>query len=276
MLPPRDDPEQALRDWGLLEGNTFVRRVSAYPGSIEGLAGLGGELRVRYGPYNSVEEPMEVAASVVDRGIIREVVGIEGGTQFAVVIDGHIEPESEGHFVVWCDADGTQSIVHPSMFHVLADSNATVWTCPRPEGASAPWAIGAGFRGERLGAWWGDDWHRRLLEAEEGAAGERAAMLRWLKLPVLASSARSGMSAFVRESPRAAVDAWIRSEHLPEGLVHGHLNDAWLAAVRSSSMSAWGRAPGFARSSMLLMKGARRLRTPSMRRPGSWRGSIRC
>lgn len=233
MLPPRDDPDRSLRDWGILEGNTFVRRVPAYPGPIEGLAGLGGELRIRYGPYNSVEGPMDVAASVVNRGVIRDVAGTGEGSQFAVVIEGHIEPDSGGHFVVWCDADGTQSIVRPSSFHLLDDSNATVWTCPRPEGAGAPWAIGAGFRGEWLGAWWDTDWHRRLLETDDSAAGERAAMLRWLHLPVLASSVRSSMLAFVRESPQAAAEAWIRSEHLPTGLVHGYVDDAWLGAVRS-------------------------------------------
>jgi len=231
ILPPREDADQALRDWGLLEGNTFVRRLSAHPGPLEGLSGFGAKLRVRYGPYNSIEEPMEVAASVVDHGLVRSVVGTSVGSQFAVIIEGSIEPDEREHSVVWCDVRGTQHLVHPCASHALGDSNASVWTCPRPEGASMPWAIGVGFRGERLGAWWDADWHLRVIEAG-GDSSELAAMLRWLRLPILASSARSSVLELVRDSPQETAEAWIRDEHLPEQLVHGYVDDAWVESVR--------------------------------------------
>lgn len=232
MVPRQEDAEQSARSWGLLEGDTFVRRLSVYPSPLQGLAGLGGPLRVRYGPYNSVWSPMEVAAAVVNRGRVRSV-GLDDGEQIAVVIDGHIEPDAHAHGVVWCDAEGGLCRTQPVTYRVHDDALATTWTIPRPEGASVPWAIGVEFRGERLGAWWDPTWPRAALGAGGFPPGELAALVRWLRLPILAPGARGSTLALAQEHPRAVVEAWILAQHLPSGLQHAEMDDAWVNAVRA-------------------------------------------
>lgn len=243
VVPRHEDVDQTWRGWGLLEGATFVRRLSAYPGPIEGLAGLGGQLRVRYGPYNSAWPPMDVAASVVNRGRVRGFSAEDDGDHFTMLIDGHIEPDLDAHGVLWCDADAGLLRTKPVWFEVRGHESTTAWICRRPDGATSPWAVGVEYRGERIGAWWDQEWPRAVLEVESISAAELAAVIRWLRVPILAPIARASMLTMVSDYPRAIAEAWIRSDHLPKGLRHAEMDDAWNTAVRDLLDVGDGSAP---------------------------------
>jgi hypothetical protein len=243
VFPPPADEGSTARDWGLIEGDTFLRRLTRYPSPLEGLSGLGGELSVRHGPYNSIAPPMTVAASVIDRGVVRNVSHGEGSPQFAIVLRGMVEP-GDDHRVVWCDRTGVTYMASVDSSHVFDDHRTTVWTCETPSGATSPWAIAVAYEGDRLGAWWDDDWAEQLLVDRAVGCGEVAAMLRWLQLPILDSRVRHLVREFIGAHPKETAEAWVSHEHLPDGLEFRRDEDAWIDAVRkllsdTSRDSAW-------------------------------------
>lgn len=258
IYPPVGRDQVAISEWTLLEGDVFIRRLWSQPRRLERLAGLGAGLSIRRGPFNDPYPPMPVTASVVDHGIVDSVVRSPHNPRFALTVLGHLEPDDGEFQVVWWDTDGSVHTLTPTSWHPQSEGLWTVWTVPVPEAANEPLAVGVAYSGSCRGAWWTDDWCECLPDLFEADAGQAAAMVRWLHLPIHQPESLQCVGGLVAADPQAFGEAWARDLHLVEPLRHRVADEAWFSAVRTAIAEANLDSKGLAHLFAGLLSGRER------------------
>lgn len=96
--------------------------------------------------------------------------------------------------------------------------------------------IAAAYEGSRLGAWWAQDWDSLIEDVSE--ATRKAALIRWLQLPILSKSSFRCVQEFAHRMPDEVLAAWVGNAGLPEGFKWGQSDERWSDAVRQV-FSGW-------------------------------------
>ncbi len=214
--------QSSLKEWGLVECNewlTRLRRSNITLGGISGhLIGLGAPLLLIKGPYNS-DSQRTLVRSVVDTGVIQQA-NISNGV-FTIQLYSEIEPSPE-HRVVLMDSEGRPCLLQPEM-----GDDHSLW---RVEQGVDPIAVAVAYRGVRVGSWACFDWYKSLSEPSD--AMEVAALVRWMRLPILSKGLREKIKAFYEAYPREVTAAWVHDKGLVEGLKFD-CSDKWKKAMRT-------------------------------------------
>jgi hypothetical protein len=277
----RDNRGEWLR-WAAMEGDEMVKRLNGHDEPLDSLIGLGAPLTVRSGPFNNSEDEFQLAASVIDRGLIEAAVceslpsttgrlntGRLNRTSrvLRLKLSTRLEP-GENHFVVWWNENGEAGKLP---VHYCDDAeDGYWWVCKVPDSVSRFIAVALARDGVRLGAWWEDDWTTLLPSVADHEPLLTVALLRWFRLPVLSREAAPMIRDLCRQSAAASLVAWLKGVGLPEWLrtytparllparlmPEGRLPDGWLNAARSIFRLWWPDADT-ARQVLLALADAR-------------------
>jgi hypothetical protein len=230
-LPPRRHGRAiAWTEWALVEGDEWLGRPSLLPRSLPTVTGIGAPLTIRYGPYNSFGDELRLAREVRDQGLLREVSLDPAGTPRSARLELTDEMvPSERHRVLWWDASGQRHDLTPVAIPG-GRGGVSWWEVPLPETVTRPLAVAVADRGRRLGAWYPHDWADGLSQLT-GGIPEAAAMVRWLRLPLLQELSLPLVHAFALKDPGAVLAAWVTGGP-PEGLAWRHEEEGWLSGVR--------------------------------------------
>jgi hypothetical protein len=114
-----------------------------------------------------------------------------------------------------------------------------------PPDLTIPIGIGIAYDGVRIGAWWSPIWHARLANETRASAPQAAAMIRWLRLPLLGPHVGTSVKTFARTYPAQVLTAWLSDETIFPELSYGDADDRWLSAVRKI-YSGWIPTPNAA------------------------------
>ena len=237
IFPPSrwEDRPTELKDWAVMEGNTWVGRVWPDSRSLGSLAGLGAPLTVRHGAYNAKEVALHVAGEVLNPGVVVDAALDKSKSVLEIHLSRHLDPD-ERHSVVCWMADGSAIRLPPELQDTGA--SAPLWRVAYPQGADAPLAAAIGYEGSRIGAWCRRNWSDWLPLVGETAPSQAAAMIRWLWLPLLSSQYRDDVRDFAHTHAPEVLPVWLDTEgpSLPESpseaLCWSTAGDAWRAAVR--------------------------------------------
>jgi hypothetical protein len=243
------------RDLALLEGDAWVGRVRPRPCPLGALSGWGARLVVRRGPYNAVEDVLEVSREVFSRGIIEDVDFWSDSTRIRVQVRAPIEP-APGHVLVWWAEDGEIACTEVKLEG--ACGGGAWWSADGPGQDPPLVAVALAYRGERIGAWWVASWADSLREASEEDAPFLAGMMRWFHLPVLAAQARRHVRDFAQRFPADVLAAWLLDQPPADGLTMPGLDEGWLSAVRALYRD-WRPAVEEAHAVLLTLAGAAEL-----------------
>lgn len=273
IKPPRrrDGRGEWLR-WALMEGDEMVERLNGHDAPFDSLDGLGAPLTIRSGPFNNSENELQIATSVIDRGLIEMAVceSLPNTTGrlntgrltrttrvLRLKLGTRLEP-GENHFVVWWNENGEVGKLLP---HYCDDAeDGYWWICKVPDSVSRFIAVAIACDGLRLGAWWENDWAGMLPLVSDQEPLLTAALLRWFRLPVLSREAAPIIQNLSRQYAAASLVAWLKGVGLPEWLRNdtpgrGLLN-SWLPAARSLFRLWWPDADT-ARQVLLALADAR-------------------
>jgi hypothetical protein len=234
VVPPsrRDSP---IQDWALVEGSHFVGSPSRFARTLGGLEGLGAPLVLRPGAYNPVDRPEPLARSVVDNGeVCTARWELDEGT-LILRLRRSIEPASGHALVLWTPGRPVCRLDWDVVEFDDAAGAGCFWRVSVPHQEVAA-TLGVSYGGERLGAWWDME---RLTEplanavACGGDVGECAALLRWLRAPVLNEHLRKALAGALAAAAPMFFRAWLSTAGLPPGLRHAEGDEErWLHAVR--------------------------------------------
>src|SRR5262249_43447100 len=72
--PKRRDSKGEWLQWAAMEGDEMVKRLNGDVEPFDSLSGLGAPLTIRSGPFNNSEDEFQIAASVIDHGLIEAAV----------------------------------------------------------------------------------------------------------------------------------------------------------------------------------------------------------
>ena len=212
--------QESEQEWGLLEGDVLLRTLTPGECSLYGpLTGVGLPLRLKPGPYNSSDDAVKLVEKVVNRGALRIHQAQVGRdcTTAALILQEAVE-SSPDHRVLWWEVSGGMVV---GEVRSVPESGHRVWKCMFPREVGQPIAVGAGYRGQRIGAWWMPQWVGAfgtvLGAAEDGAALESIARaVRWLQLPVAESGAAELCRELASRAPAEVAEAWL-SDDWPVG-----------------------------------------------------------
>lgn len=227
--------DNSWNDAALFEGDMAVGKPRARPASLLPLAGLGAPLLLRSRTYNDREEPFIVAREVINPGEISGVTQKSDGVlrEVCVHLKRSIEPDP-AHRLFWWGRDGIQRLLDVGTFYACQQTND--WRFAAPAEWGEPIVIAAAFEGARLGAWWTEDWDR-LINTDSDVA-EKAALVRWLRLPILGARSFRHVQIFAQDAPSEVLAAWVGDASLPTGLQWGRSDERWPDAVRQV-FSGW-------------------------------------
>ncbi len=194
-----DEPQSSF---GLIEGDVFSTRARPGTRSLGRLAGFGGELCLRQGPYNAGSEGPVLAQSVEDRGIIKGFERCQEGFELRLA---HPVEADERHMLVWWDGQRKPEIQGAAR---LEATLGTKWTGPSP--ITGPVCLALGYDGVRLGTLFDEE--VLLTDEPERTAG----MLRWLHLPLLAKGWLEPTRKLAHAHPTEFLTAWLASERVKD------------------------------------------------------------
>lgn len=278
IKPPRrrDGRGEWLR-WAVMEGDEMFKQLNGQDKPFDSLSGLGAPLTIRSGPFNNSEDELQIAASVIDRGLIEMAVCESLPSTTGRLNTGRLNRTSrvlrlklsirlepgENHFVVWWNENGEVGRLLP---HYCEDAeDGYWWVCKVPDSVSRFIAVAIAYDGLRLGAWWENDWAGMLPPVSDQEPLLTAALLRWFRLPVLSREAAPIIQNLSRQYAAASLVAWLKGVGLPEwlrnetpsrGLPNTWLPDAWVNAARSIFRLWWPDADT-ARQVLLALADAR-------------------
>ncbi len=221
-----------IKEWALLEGDSWIGRPRATPHPIGSLAGLGAPMRLRRGPYNAIESDAPLVREVVNRGIIADMKlrHEHDDTAYDIHFTYPIELDEQHEVIVW-DESGQLHIGDPDYTLVQLRQTAT-WILELPEAAARPLVIAIAYNKVRLGAWWENDWTYMLLQNTQDVK-TKATMLRWFQLPILSDLSRAQVRQFVERSGSIILPIWLSDAPLQLDLRWPGADDQWLSAVRA-------------------------------------------
>ncbi len=103
-----------IKNWALLEGNSWIGRPHLTPHPIASLAGLGASMKLRLGPYNAIEPDISLVNEVINRGIIADVQPNyeHDNISYTINLTYPIEIDELHEVIIW-DEDGQLHINNP-------------------------------------------------------------------------------------------------------------------------------------------------------------------
>ncbi|HMV87454.1 MAG TPA: hypothetical protein PKA34_30465 [Blastocatellia bacterium] len=266
-MPRRRDSRGEWLKWVAMEGQDKAKPLNGHDAPLDSLSGLGAPLTARSGPFNNSEDEFQLAAAVIDRGLIEAAVceSLPSTTGqlntgkltrtsrvLRLKLSRRLEP-CENHFVVWWNENGEVGKLLP---HYCDDGeDGYWWVCKIPDSVSRFIAVAIARNGLRLGAWCEDDWAELLPPVGDQEPLLTAALLRWFRLPVLSREALQMTQGFSRQYAAASLVAWLKGIGLPEWL-RNDPPDKWSGAVRAIFRLWWPEAD-MARQVLLALADAR-------------------
>jgi hypothetical protein len=220
-------------DLAILEGSIFSDR-SRNPTRAKplgpGFAGFGGALRISP-PYNAEDQGMQIAAAVIDPGIIQSV-NLNARGDLLIHLFWSIEPCTDHQIVCWA---GNKV---PMVFRgdQVRATDSKTWFVESPALDHDFLFVGVAFKGERLGAKWADELPKLLNTLDNNAAN--AAMIRWMHTPVLHSKLITSIKSWVARNPVPILLAWLWDRDLPADLQFEDASEEWINTVRQV-MGGW-------------------------------------
>lgn len=212
----------------LMEGFTFSRRVDATPRPFGVLGGFGAPLGLYPSPYNAQYVLAPLADAVVDPGIVR---GLERSDELTLrlCLSRALEPDAAYRVTLWQTKDKMR--VLPS--DRLRSLEPGVWELERlpvdPDGL----LLAVDYQGERLGTWWPSAARSWCPPCPDIVPpGRVAALLRWMRVPLLHRNLRPALESFARAHPGDCLAAWLRDPRLPNSFTVPAPSEEWFAAVR--------------------------------------------
>lgn len=259
--PIRRDEQGNWVRWALMEGEEMAMLLMAQSSSItpqvfDSLSGLGAPLSVRSGPYNSPNDEFQVAASVVDYGLIEAVVcesplsatgrlQLGAGKLLRLKLRRRLEP-GEKHSIVWWNENGEVGKLTPDYYEEEPDrdkadtaSAGCWWVCRLPETLNRFIAVAIADDGVWLGSWWEDGWAAFLPPIAGREPLFAAALLRWFRLPILSRDALPTVRNLSLQRAPEFLSAWLKDRGLPEWLKAAPQNHGFLSAARVLFRQWW-------------------------------------
>jgi hypothetical protein len=212
----------------LMEGFTFSRRIDAMPRPFGVLGGYGAPLRLYPSPYNAQYELAPLADAVVDPGIVRRLER-SGESTLRLCLSRALEPDAAYRVTLW-QTKGKLGVLPPDRIRSVEPG---VWEIQRLPVDPDRMLLAVDYQGERLGTWWpatARSW--RPPAPDVVAPGRVAALLRWMRVPLLHRNLRPTLESLAHAHPGECLAAWLRNAHLPNGFTVPTPSEEWFAAVR--------------------------------------------
>jgi hypothetical protein len=222
-----------IKNWALLEGDSWIGRPHLSPHPIGSLAGLGAPLKLRLGPYNAIEPDIPLMCEIVNTGIIADISpNYEcGDSTYTIHLTYPIELDEQHEIIIW-DKNGQLHIANPD--HTLVQiRQAASWMLEMPDDAAQPLVIAIAYNGVRLGAWWENDWTDMLQQQDRQDVKVIATMIRWFQLPILSERSLTQMQQFIRHAGSTILPIWLSDTPPKFNLCWAGADDQWLSVVRS-------------------------------------------
>ena len=226
----------------LMEGPVFLRKPSwSRPIDLGPLAGYGAPLEIR-APYNPIEneDPVIISNEVRNPGILANAAFDADG---ALRLDFHhsLGPGLRHEIAFW--DIGTPPVLRQA--GEIVEHRGDQWYIPSTDGSSRCCCVAVAYEGEILGSWWPEEIAQISATGEESAL-TTAAMLKWIRAPIVSSRWLGAVRAFAQQYPAQVLAAWLSDEGLPEGLTYGSVPaEQWGAAVREI-FAGWNPDPELA------------------------------
>jgi hypothetical protein len=188
---------------GLLEGDHFLGRPPTRTTPLTDLAGVGGPLLLRPGPYNSSGKDRVLVHTLQNQGICHSLQ--LDGQHFRLQLRRPIYPDHEFRLIWW---DGQNS---PEITALPEYDGQQRELCGIRLG-QGPAALALAYRGLRLGAVWKG---LRLMEVSGFSTPlEYFAFLRWLQLPFLEWTWTQVLQQVIQGHEASALLAWVQESDL--------------------------------------------------------------
>ena len=227
ILPPPSD----RRDIALMEGAVFLRRLWKTPRPFDSVGGYGAPLSVR-APYNWVElsDLLTIADEVYDPGVIETSLLDDRGF-IRLWLSQPLEPGDLHNVAFW--TPGAPPVISPAQETVSHPDGALhIWDVPCPDWFSDYEGFAAiSYDGVRLGGRWRAVPYLAMID-DDALALETAAMLRWMRAPIVSQSWVHDVRVFAHRHPASALRAWLGDDGLPDSLSHADMSEHWTSAVR--------------------------------------------
>ena len=217
-------------DLALMEGPVFLRRLWTMPRPLDSVGGYGASLGIR-SPYNWVHgsDLLIVADEVCDHGVVETAIAGQSGI-LRMYLTQPLEP-GELHSLVFWIPGKPSTILSAQEFVTHPEGEFDVWDVRCPDSfISNDGFIAISYDGTRIGAWWTVAPY--LGTVEQGEAQKTAAMLRWMRAPILSRSWLDEVRGFAHIYPAHTLKAWLDEDGLPDGLINGVEGEAWRSVVR--------------------------------------------
>ena len=211
-----------FNDLALVEGSTFSRRLTRSARPLGSLGGFGAPLAVRKGPYNSEGDVLLISSRVVNPGIVQRVEFTN--EEIRITLRRPITPDNNYNICLWYFPE-------EPVFVDAGELSVSASTWALRNAATAETIIAVAYNGTRIGAWWPQ------LLPQPGAdsplpVARLAALLRWMHLPLLDTTFRSTLTAWIQRSPVAFLAGWLLEQDLPGNLNATPVSEEWLSVVR--------------------------------------------
>ena len=189
--------------FGLMGGNTFLRRPPKRLATLELPGGYGEPLEIWHGPYNRLDRRDTFALSheYVDTGLIEEFLWNVNASSFQVILNRNIEPGPD-HFLLFWDSNGEVDIQTSDDFSHLGGA----WS-GYLETLTPPFSVALGYEDRCLGSFTMPRFEPPWDVSSQ--AFQTAGLLRWMKLPVLKRGWIAKARAFAQEHHKACLLAWV-------------------------------------------------------------------
>ena len=238
LVLPGDGSARA--ELALMEGPVLLRKPSwSRPVGLGPLGGYGAPLEIR-APYNPVEDPVVISNEVRNPGILINAVFDANGVS---CLDFHhsLEPSLHHEIVFWDIG------VPPALRRAeeLVEHQDSRWYLPSTDSSGGCCCVAVAYEGAILGSWWPEA-ITQINVTDEQSALATAAMLKWIRAPIVSSRWLGAVRAFALQYPAQVLAAWLSDEGLPEGLTYGSVPaEQWGSAVREI-FAGWDPDPELA------------------------------
>ena len=225
------------RGFALMEGSVSLSRLWTIPRPIHSVGGYGAPLGVRH-PYNQIydRDLLTVAEEVYDQGVVETAIAGQSGI-LRIYLNQPLEPGELHKMVFW--NPGNPSDFLPAQELVSHPDDALdVWDVRCPDSfVSENGFIAISYDGARIGAYWMSSPYLGMV-IKQPDASETAAMLRWMRAPILSQSWSDEVRGLAYLHPAHTLKAWLDESGLPAGIYHGPEGEQWKSAIRQI-FSAW-------------------------------------
>ena len=224
------------KDSALMEGSVFLSKLWTIPRPIHSIGGYGAPFGVRR-PYNWVSDRdlLTVAEEVYDQGVVETAIVGQSGI-LRIYLNQPLEP-GELHKMVFWNPGKTPTLLPAQEYVAHPDDAPDIWDVRHPDSFIAEDGfIAISYDGARIGAYWMSSPYLGMVKQPD--ALETAAMLRWMRAPILSQSWSDEVRGLAYLHPAHTLKAWLDESGLPAGIYHGSEGEQWKSAIRQI-FSAW-------------------------------------